>query len=83
MPKYPPSMAQAEERRKVQVVTMKTFLQSLKDLLTNMGFLVHMLGYSISFGIFSAFGTLLNHFVLSYFPVSALLSQLRDLQLRF
>lgn len=67
----------------MQVVTMKTFLQSLKDLLTNMGFLVHMLGYSISFGIFSAFGTLLNHFVLSYFPVSALLSQLRDLQLRF
>ncbi|KAF7263560.1 hypothetical protein GWI33_001872, partial [Rhynchophorus ferrugineus] len=31
-------------------------------------FLIHTLGYGISFGIFSAFGTLLNQFVLSYFP---------------
>ncbi|XP_030752033.1 uncharacterized MFS-type transporter C09D4.1-like [Sitophilus oryzae] len=68
MPRLPPSAAQAEERKKIQIVTMGTFIQSLKDLMKNKGFLVHMLGYGISFGIFSAFGTLLNQFVLSYFP---------------
>ncbi|CAG9768816.1 unnamed protein product [Ceutorhynchus assimilis] len=70
-PIYPPSLAQAEERKQAQEVTMRTFLKSLKDLITNKGFCIQMMGYGISYGIFSAFGTLLNPFVLSYFPGAA------------
>lgn len=70
MPKYPPSTAQAEERTHIEQVTMKTFLKVLRLLVKNKGFMVQILGYSISYGIFSAFGTLLNQIVLSYFPVS-------------
>ncbi|KAF7284226.1 hypothetical protein GWI33_022378 [Rhynchophorus ferrugineus] len=49
MPKYPPSSAQAEERKKPQEVTMGTFLNSLRDLLKNKGFLIHTLGYGVTF----------------------------------
>ncbi|XP_050314466.1 uncharacterized MFS-type transporter C09D4.1-like [Anthonomus grandis grandis] len=71
MPAYPPSEAQAMERKSMKHVTWTTYMGSLKELFTNKGFLIHTLAYSISYGIFSAFGTLLNQFILSYFPGAA------------
>ncbi|XP_066138742.1 uncharacterized MFS-type transporter C09D4.1-like [Euwallacea fornicatus] len=67
-PKYPPSFALADARANVEKVTLRTYLLELKELMTNVGFLIHMLVYSISYGIFSAFGTLLNQTILSFFP---------------
>ncbi|XP_060524322.1 heme transporter FLVCR2-like isoform X2 [Cylas formicarius] len=70
-PANPPSEAQAEERRQVELVTLRTFLRSVKGLLKNKAFVMQMFGYGICYGIFSAFGTLLNQFILYYFPGAA------------
>ncbi|KAJ8938162.1 hypothetical protein NQ318_011927 [Aromia moschata] len=67
MPKYPPSQAQIEERENKELVTFPVFLGSLKTLLKNKPFLIHTAAYGFCYGIFSAIGTLLNQFILSYF----------------
>ncbi|KAJ8979451.1 hypothetical protein NQ317_006765 [Molorchus minor] len=65
-PKYPPSRAQLEETEH-QEVTFSVFIDSLKTLIKNKPFLVHTASYGFCYGIFSAFSTLLNQFVLNYF----------------
>ncbi|KAG5862930.1 hypothetical protein JTB14_035718 [Gonioctena quinquepunctata] len=66
-PAHPPSQAQLEQRKTKQEVTLSSFLDSVKTLLKNKEFDLHIVSYSLNIGIFSSTGALLNPFVLSYF----------------
>ncbi|CAH1102509.1 unnamed protein product [Psylliodes chrysocephalus] len=66
-PPLPPSNVQAVLREnKVQFDT-KVFFLSIKDLFLNTGFVIHLCGYGINIAVFSAIGTLLSQFILSFF----------------
>lgn len=64
-PPLPPSPAQAVQR---DAESTENFFQSVKKLVTNVGYLLLLLSYGINVGIFYAISTLLNHIVLAYFP---------------
>lgn len=64
-PPLPPSPAQAVQR---ETESTENFMQSIKRLLTNVGYLLLLLSYGINVGIFYAISTLLNKIVLKYFP---------------
>ncbi|XP_076659654.1 choline/ethanolamine transporter flvcr2a isoform X2 [Halictus rubicundus] len=64
-PPLPPSPAQAVQR---EAESTENFFQSVKKLVTNVGYLLLLLSYGINVGIFYAISTLLNHIVLTYFP---------------
>lgn len=67
-PPMPPSPAQAVQR---EAESTESFFQSVKKLVTNVGYLLLLLSYGINVGVFYAISTLLNQIVLDYFPVSA------------
>ncbi|XP_015180294.1 PREDICTED: feline leukemia virus subgroup C receptor-related protein 1 isoform X4 [Polistes dominula] len=64
-PPLPPSPAQAVQRDNESA---EDFIQSVKRLLTNVGYLLLLLSYGINVGIFYAISTLLNQIILEYFP---------------
>ncbi|XP_076638376.1 choline/ethanolamine transporter flvcr2a isoform X1 [Colletes latitarsis] len=64
-PPLPPSPAQAVQR---ETEPTENFLQSVKKLITNLGYLLLLLSYGINVGIFYAISTLLNTIVLQHFP---------------
>ncbi|XP_031831355.1 choline/ethanolamine transporter flvcr2a isoform X2 [Nomia melanderi] len=64
-PPLPPSPAQAVQR---ETETTENFFQSVKKLVTNVGYLLLLLSYGINVGIFYAISTHLNPIVLKYFP---------------
>ncbi|XP_012273389.1 feline leukemia virus subgroup C receptor-related protein 2 isoform X2 [Orussus abietinus] len=64
-PPLPPSPAQAAQR---DVESSEDFLQSIKRLVTNVGYLLLILSYAINVGIFYAISTFLNQIVLEHFP---------------
>nr|CAH7752324.1 unnamed protein product [Callosobruchus chinensis] len=68
-PPLPPSPAQAELRTRKENEEFKSseFFRSIKILLTNKGFMIHMCAYGINIAVFSAVGTFLSQFVLQYF----------------
>ncbi|GJQ81225.1 hypothetical protein Trydic_g20444 [Trypoxylus dichotomus] len=67
-PEMPPSIAQAKLRRDKVDFSSKEFLASYKSLLTNKPFMVLTLAYGINIGVFAGVCTILNQFILSYFP---------------
>ncbi|RZC37108.1 putative MFS-type transporter C09D4.1, partial [Asbolus verrucosus] len=67
-PPKPPSITQYEERSKQEKFSTKAFLDSVKVILTNKAFMIHVIAYGINIGVFSAVGPLLNQVVLQYFP---------------
>ncbi|KRT84581.1 membrane transporter, partial [Oryctes borbonicus] len=67
-PEIPPSIAQAKLRRDKVDFTTKEFLGSYKSLLTNKPFLVLTMAYGINIGVFAGVCTILNQFILAYFP---------------
>lgn len=66
-PDLPPSPAQAAQKISNDNVN---FMQSVKRLLTNKGYVLLLLSYGINVGVFYAISTLLNQIFLIYFPVS-------------
>ncbi|KAF7397637.1 hypothetical protein HZH68_008859 [Vespula germanica] len=64
-PPLPPSPAQAVQRENDST---EDFIQSIKRLFTNVGYLLLLLSYAINVGIFYAISTLLNQIILEYFP---------------
>lgn len=68
-PPLPPSQTQLIERVNKANNEKPAFFKSLKELMTNKPFLIHMVAYGINVAVFSALGTYLNQFTLSYFPV--------------
>ncbi|KAI4502025.1 hypothetical protein M0802_002707 [Mischocyttarus mexicanus] len=64
-PPLPPSPAQAVQRENE---SSEDFIQSVKRLLTNVGYLLLLFSYAINVGIFYAISTLLNQIILEYFP---------------
>lgn len=73
-PPTPPNAAQAKERSKTEDYTMTDLWNSYISILTNKPFLLQLLCYGINIGVFAAICTVLNQFVLSYFPVSVQVS---------
>lgn len=71
-PPLPPSQTQLVERVNKANNEKPDFFQSLKVLMTNKPFLIHMVAYGINVAVFSALGTYLNQFTLAYFPVRQL-----------
>ncbi|KAK9695791.1 Major Facilitator Superfamily [Popillia japonica] len=69
-PPLPPSIAQAKLRLNRSEFSNKEFLNSYKSLLTNMPFMVLSFAYGMNIGVFAAVCTLLNQFILTYFPNS-------------
>ncbi|XP_074030371.1 uncharacterized MFS-type transporter C09D4.1 isoform X1 [Leptinotarsa decemlineata] len=67
-PLNPPSMAMFEKRNQRNKVTMSSFLESFKHLMNNKAFYLHSIAFGCILGIYSVNGTLLNQFVLNYFP---------------
>jgi FLVCR family feline leukemia virus subgroup C receptor-related protein len=67
-PAMPPSPAQAEQRAKED----SNFLKSLKQLITNKGYVLLLMSYGFNVGVFYAISTMLNQVVLIYFPVSSI-----------
>ncbi|EDW61531.1 choline/ethanolamine transporter flvcr2a [Drosophila virilis] len=68
-PPTPPSAAQEESQRLEGMVEEQvSFLQSLKNLMTNRNFIFLLLSYGINVGVFYAISTLLNPVVLKYYP---------------
>jgi FLVCR family feline leukemia virus subgroup C receptor-related protein len=66
-PPLPPSPAQAEQRANED----SNFVGSVKRLMTNKGYVLLMMSYSLNVGVFYAISTLLNDVVLRYFKVSS------------
>ncbi|XP_066589928.1 heme transporter FLVCR2-like [Prorops nasuta] len=64
-PPLPPSPAQVVQRENK---SNENFLQSIKRLLTNPGYLLLLLTYGINVGIFFAISTQLNQIILEHFP---------------
>lgn len=69
MPPLPPNEVQIEERRR-EPQTFKKFYSSFKKLFRINGFTKHSIAYGIIIGVLSGISTLLNQFILHYFPVS-------------
>ncbi|KAH8372621.1 hypothetical protein KR009_001279 [Drosophila setifemur] len=68
-PPTPPSAAQEEAQRlEASEGEQVSFLQSLKNLMTNRNFIFLLLSYGINVGVFYAISTLLNPVVLKYYP---------------
>ncbi|KAI4454466.1 major facilitator superfamily protein-related [Holotrichia oblita] len=67
-PALPPSIAQAKLRLNKSEFTNKEFLNSYKSLLTNKAFMVLSFAYGMNIGVFAAVCTMLNQFILTYFP---------------
>lgn len=68
-PPLPPSRIQLIERNKGKFSNSE-FFDSLKQLAKNKGFIIHSIAFGINVAVFSAISTLLNQFILFYFPVS-------------
>ncbi|KAH8394844.1 hypothetical protein KR222_007895, partial [Zaprionus bogoriensis] len=68
-PPTPASAAQeAAQRLEGMAEDQVSFLQSLKNLMTNRNFIFLLLSYGINVGVFYAISTLLNPVVLKYYP---------------
>lgn len=69
-----PSYAQVVQRQKRDdpAVLKDVFMSSVKELLKNNGYILLLISYGINVGAFFAISTLLNQFILLYFPVSKL-----------
>ncbi|XP_030752073.1 uncharacterized MFS-type transporter C09D4.1-like isoform X2 [Sitophilus oryzae] len=68
-PRIPPTLAQWEERHK-RKLNFSKYLKHFSSLFSNHGFVCHTIAYGINIGVFAAIGTLLNQFILEYFPNS-------------
>ncbi|XP_050423712.1 feline leukemia virus subgroup C receptor-related protein 2-like [Adelges cooleyi] len=68
-PPLPPSLAQVVQRTATSG-DPKSFIKSLWRLVANYGFLLLLVSYGINVGSFYAISTLLNQFILVYFPGS-------------
>ncbi|XP_023015797.2 choline/ethanolamine transporter flvcr2a [Leptinotarsa decemlineata] len=66
-PALPPSVAQMHAR-KIKSKTFKEFLSSFKAMITQNAYICHLIAFGINIGVFASVGTLLNQFVLQYFP---------------
>lgn len=71
-PLMAPSYAQAAQRQKRDdpAVLKDVFMSSVMELLRNKGYVLLLVSYGINVGAFFAISTLLNQFILLYFPVS-------------
>ncbi|XP_050313603.1 uncharacterized MFS-type transporter C09D4.1-like [Anthonomus grandis grandis] len=70
-PRLPPSQIQLEERRRnPSSLSFSKYLGFFLNLFKNRGFVFHTIAYGINIGVFAAIGTLLNQFILEYFPNS-------------
>lgn len=70
-PPLPPSLAQANQRSANNNISdPRNFIKSLWRLIGNYGFVLLLLSYGMNVGSFYAISTLLNEFILKYFPVS-------------
>lgn len=71
-PLMAPSYAQVAQREKRDdpAVLKDAFMSSVKELLKNSGYVLLLISYGINVGAFFAISTLLNQFILLYFPVS-------------
>lgn len=72
-PLMAPSYAQAAQRRRRDdpAALKDMFMSSVMELLRNKGYVLLLVSYGINVGAFFAISTLLNQFILLYFPVSA------------
>lgn len=69
-----PSYAQVVQRKKRDdpEILEDVFMSSVNELLKNNGYILLLISYGINVGAFFAISTLLNQFILLYFPVSEL-----------
>lgn len=69
-----PSYAQVVQRKKRDdlEILKDVFMSSVNELLKNKGYVLLLISYGINVGAFCAISTLLNQFILLYFPVSKL-----------
>ncbi|XP_074030363.1 choline/ethanolamine transporter flvcr2b isoform X2 [Leptinotarsa decemlineata] len=67
-PVHPPSIAMFEERINKKHITFSIFVKSIKILIKNKFFLLHLVAFGCNYGVYSVIGTLLNQIVLNYFP---------------
>lgn len=74
-PDLPPSPAQAAQK---SGTNSGNFIDSVRRLLTNKGYILLLLSYGINVGVFYAISTLLNQVILIYFPVSIILTTTRS-----
>lgn len=79
-PPLPPSRTQLLERNKGTEFSNKEFFRDLKKLAKNKGFFLHSIAYGLNIAAFSAISTLLNQFVLHYFPVSFQVLSMRKIR---
>lgn len=70
-PLVAPSYAQVVQRKKRDdpAILKDVFMSSVKDLLKNNGYILLLISYGINVGAFFAISTLLNQFILLYYPV--------------
>lgn len=64
-PPTPPSMAQLA----LLTAEKEPYVNSIKRLLTNKGYLLLLASYGMNVGVFYAISTLLSDFILKYHPV--------------
>jgi FLVCR family feline leukemia virus subgroup C receptor-related protein len=66
-----PSYAQVVQRKKRDdpEILKDVFMSSVNELLKNNGYILLLISYGINVGAFFAISTLLNQFILLYFPV--------------
>lgn len=69
-PPLPPSTVQFFQRKRKTEETNTSFLKSLRVLIRDIGFILQASAYGINIGVLVSVSTLLNQFVLQYFPVS-------------
>lgn len=71
-PLMAPSYTQVVQRNKRDdpAILEDVFMSSVKELLKNNGYVLLLISYGINVGAFFAISTLLNQFILLYFPVS-------------
>lgn len=71
-PMVAPSYAQVAQRKKRDdpEIIKDVFMSSVKELLKNNGYILLLISYGINVGAFFAISTLLNQFILLYYPVS-------------
>ncbi|XP_015364168.1 PREDICTED: feline leukemia virus subgroup C receptor-related protein 2-like [Diuraphis noxia] len=69
-PHIAPSNAQVVQRKKRDdpAILQDVFMSSVKELLKNNGYILLLISYGINVGAFFAISTLLNQFILLYFP---------------
>jgi FLVCR family feline leukemia virus subgroup C receptor-related protein len=70
-PPTPPSHAQAV----LLNAEPEDYMSSIKRLVTNKGYILLLLSYGMNVGVFYAISTLLNSFILKYFPVRRTFSE--------